>query len=273
MKLFFLAFISIFLFNQMVLAQNNSPKGFNIYLLPKITSSQLSEIKLKNLQPKGTPFIAEKEILYYQKETHEFQIDYLAAERLKNLRNKGCCHSFSVFIGNEAIYVGSFWNSNQSQSFDGVIINTYKSVGNPPYYTNTDFPILTLELAFPSAEYFKQSDLRSDSRIFNALKTAGLLYNELELTVKCKKIAATGKRRVSAIFTFEVVAVNKGEFDKKEITLEIFDGKLLPELDAELKFGVGENTKFNENQEIILNYSKQVGRTEPKLLFKSFRKK
>ncbi len=266
MKLFFLAFISIFFFCQMVLAQNNSPKGFNIYQLPKITSYRLSEIKLKNLQPKGTPFIAEKEILYYQQETHEFQIDYLAAERLKKLHNKGCCHSFAVFIGNEAIYVGSFWKSNQSQSFDGMIINTYKSVGDPPYYSNTDFPILTLELGYPS-------DLRSDSRIFNALETAGLLYNELELTVKCKNIAATGKRRASAIFTFEVVAVNKGEFDKKEITLEIFDGKLLSELGAELKFGVGENTKFNVNQEIILNYSKQVGMTEPKLLFKSFRKK
>ncbi len=273
MKIFFLCLFSVFFFCQMVLAQNNSPKGFAIYLLPdNIKPNQLATLDLKKLKPNGTPFIAEKEIWYYQKETHEFRIDYIASKRLKELNNQGGTKSFAVFVGKEAIYVGAFWKSILSQSFDGIIIDTYKAVGNQPYYSNSDFPVLTLEPGYPSTEYFKGTDLRSDARIFKSLEEAGKLYEEVELVVKCKKITATGKRRPGSIFTFEIVSVTKGEFKNKEITFELYDGELLPELDAKLGWGAGENIKFNQNQEIVLEISQQVGKEKPDWFLRQYRK-
>ncbi len=274
MKIFFLALISLLFFCQMVLAQNKSEKGFAIYLLPeKITPDDVSKLDLKKLKPKGTPIVAENEIQYYQKDTHQFRIDYTASKRLKQLQNRGCCNPFAVFVGDEAIYVGAFWKNSSSQSFDGIIINTEEVLGNPPYNSNTDYPVLTLELGFLSPEYFKSADLRSDSRIFKALQAAGKLYEEVELFVTCKTIVGTGKRRASFIFTLPVVAVTKGEFAEKEITIELFDGKLLDEFDAESKMFIGENNNFNNKQEVILKISKQVGKEKPDWFLIEYKKK
>jgi len=274
MKIFFLALISTLVFCQTAFGQNNSQKGFAIYLLPEnIKSNQLKNLDLEKLKPIGKPFIAESDIRYYQKDNHRFRIDYLAADRLKKINDGGTGRTFAVFVNGEAIYAGAFWKSIRSQSFDGIIIDTFKAVGKPPYYSNTDFPELALETGYPSAEFFKGTDWRADSRILKALEEAGKLYDEVELVVKCKKITASGKRRPSSHFTFEVVAVTKGEFTDKEIKFELYDGDLLPELDAKLGWGAGENVDFNANQEIILKISKQVGRDKPDWFIREYRKK
>jgi len=274
MKIFFLAFVSLTVFCQIAFAQNDSSTGFAVYLLPEdITPNQLKNLDLKKLKPIGKPFIAENDIQFYQKETHAFRIGYLAAERLKKINDGKSGRTFAVFVGNEAIYAGAFWKSISSQSFDGIIIDPFKSVGKPPYYSNSDYPILTLELGYPSPAYFKSIDLRADSRIFKALENTGKLYEKLELVVKCKKITASGKRRPSSYFEFEIVTVTKGEFKDKEIQFELFDGKLLPELDAELGWGAGENVEFNPDREIVLEMSKQVGKEKPKWFLIDYRKK
>jgi hypothetical protein len=258
----------------MVLAQNNSPKGFAIYLLPDdIKPNQLAKLDLKKLKPTGKPFIDETELWFYQKETHEFRIDYIAADRLKKLNDRGVPKTFAVFVGDEAIFAGAFWKSILSQSFDGIVIDTFKSVGKPPYYSNTDFPVLTFETGYPSARFFKGPDLRADPRIFKALEAAGKLYDELEMVVKCKQIVASGKRRPSSIFTFDIISVTRGEFADKEIIIELFDGDLLPELDAKLSWSAGQSLKFNPNTEIILEFSKQVGKARPDRFLREFRKK
>lgn len=257
----------------MAFAQNNSPK-FAIYLLPdNFQTSQLSKFDLKKLKPKGAPIIAQDEIRFYQKETHEFGIDYTAAQRLKKLQSRGCCKPFAVFVGDQAIYAGAFWKSTSSQSFDGIVIDTLKAFGNPPYYSNTNFPVLTLELGYPSPQFFEGADLRADSRIFTALQEAEKLYEKLELVVKCKKIVATGKRRASAVFTFEIVEITRGEFDEKALTLELYDGKMLPELDARMDLAAGGNIEFNPDREIILRLSKQVGKPKPGWFLKGYEKK
>lgn len=273
MKIFFLLSAIIFAGVQMITAQKINPEGFNIYLLPKIKPDRLSTINIKNLKPYGKPLISQNEILYYQKETHEFQIDYIAAERIKKINDSGSSSIFVVFLGEKAVYVGAFWKSIFSKSFDGIIIDTFKALGKSPYYSNSDFPVLKFELGFPSSEYFKGIDHRNDAEIFSALENAGVLYDELELTVKCKNIIATGKRRPSSIFTFDVISVNKGKFDEKEITLELFDRKLLSELEADLGFQTAGDLNFNKEIEIILTYLKQMGKPEPNMFFKTFRKK
>ena len=53
----------------------------------------------------------------------------------------------------------------------------------------------------------------------------------------------------------------------------LFDGELLPELDAKLGWGAGENLEFNPDTEIILKFSKQVGREKPDRFLREFKKK
>ena len=271
---FFLTLISVTIFCQMVFGQKTSPKGFAIYLLPQsVKTNRLKAIDLKKLKPTGTPVITESDIRYYQKESHEFRVDNLAANRIKKINDQGGTRAFAVFVGDQAIYTGAFWKSILSQSFDGILINTFKAVGNRPYNWQSEYPILTLETGYPSPSYFKGEDFRSDARIFKALEEAGKLYEEAELIVKCKKIRSSMKRRTSHIFTFDVVSVTKGEFSKKEFEIELLDYELLPELEYNKGIYAGKVVNFNQNQEIILEISKQVGKEKPIWFLREYRKK
>lgn len=87
MKIFFLASVSLIVFAQIIFGQNNS-NGFAIYRLPgAVKSSQLSTLDLKKLKPNGAPLIAESDFRYYQKEIHQFKIEYVAAMCLKKLNS------------------------------------------------------------------------------------------------------------------------------------------------------------------------------------------
>lgn len=273
MKIFFLASVSFFVFCQMVVAQNSS-QGFAVYLLPdSLKNETLSTPELKKLKPNGAPLIAESDIRYYQKETHSFRIDYEAAKRVKKLNDEDSRARFAVFVGNEAIYAGTFWRSTSSFSNSGIIINTYEAFLIADKNSTPDFPVLTLRTGYPTPAFFKDQDLRADSRIFNALEKAGKLYEEVELIVKCRKITATGTRRPGSEFTFDVVSVTKGELKGKEISFTLYDGELLGELGAKLGFGAGENVEFNKDQEIVLEISQQVGRAKPDFFIRKYRKK
>jgi len=266
MKIFFLVIVSLIAFCPMVLAQNNSPQGFAVYLLPaNIKSKNLSALDLQKLKPAGKPLIAAEDINFYQKETHEFQVEFPAAEKLRKMQNDLRGKTFGVFAGGEAVYAGAFWTSIWSQSFDGVIIDIFD--------LREDYPTLEFAAGYPSPEWFKGEDRRADKRILKALENAGKLYEEVELVVKCQKITASGTRRPGSHFTFEIVAVTKGEFRDKEINLFLYDGKLLSELDAKLGWGKDENVNFNPDTQIILNLSQQAGREKPDWFLKSYRKK
>jgi hypothetical protein len=277
MKIFFLVTISVIILNQMVLAQDNSKKGFAIYLLPdNIKSNKLATLDLRKLKPFGKPFIAQNEIISYQKETHGFQIDYLASDRLKKLQIPVSGKPFAVFIGDKAIYTGAFWTSISSQSFDGVIINKQKAIGNPPYYSNTDYPILTLETGYPTSEKFKGNDPRSDERILKNLEQNELLYEYFETVGKCQKLIGTGKRHASYVFTFSLDSTVNGNFPEKLYTFEQFADfggtKMLSLLEANKGLKIGENpvSAFDSNKKILLKLSIQVKSSEPKIYLEDF---
>ena len=273
MKIFFLSFVSLIVFCQIIFGQSKQ-KGFAVYQLPDSPKSeQLSNSDLKKLKPTGTPLIAESDIWFYQKETHAFRIEYTASQRLKKITDEDETVPFAVFVGDEAIYVGSFWKSILSFSFSGIVIDTYKPLLVADKSSSPDFPVLTFDLGYPSPAFFKGTDLRADARIFKALEKAGKLYEKAELLVKCKKITATGTRRPASKFTFEVLSVRKGNFKGKEITFTLNDGELLPELGAKQGWGLGTNVAFNPDTEIVLEISQQVGKVKPEFFIREYWKK
>lgn len=260
----------------MTSAQNQKPKGLNFYLLPGVNTDQLSGLDLKKLKPQGAPLIAESEILSYQRDNHEFQIDYRASKRIRKINDLGGTKAFGVFVGDDAIYVGAFWKSILSSSFDGVIIDTSKAVGTQPYYSSSDYPFLTLETGYPSANFFRGADPRSDKRIFEALEKAGLLYEFHEVAAKCRKIVGTGKRHMSWVFTFDLDTTSGGVFPEKTDSFELFadfgGSKMISLLKGgdELRTGDDPEGAFDRSKEILIKYSVQVGKNPPRIMVRDF---
>lgn len=236
------------------------PKEFALYLLPaplkpEQTRRALDIGKLK--KPAGDPLISARDIAHYQKDRHELGIYYTAGLRLKtkalDLRGK----PFAVFVGDDPIYAGAFWASNWSQSYDGVIIDTFNFKG--------DFPILELRFGYPNEKFATTPDPRADARIFKAFEDAGMLHQELIIRGKCKAMRDTMKRRAGIIYTFSVEAVIKGNFKDPEITFETWAdgeaGKLMDALDAK-GIAYGQNWTFDKNKEVLLKFEQRTDLTK-----------
>lgn len=249
----------------MTFAQSNEDDHFAVYLVPRALNSDAGKINLEKLRPSKSSLFDVSDILYYRAATHEFQLDFPAAERLRKSHKELRGKPFAVFLGRRAVYVGAFWTSLWSQSFDGIVLDLDS--------TKPDYPVLQFRDGYPDKTYFKGPDLRAGREIFESLEKSGKLYDELQFVVKCRNIVATGKRRASFVFTFDVVEVSKGRSDETQLELEIYDGKLLPELSANFSTSTGKELSFDREQLIVLNYMVQRGAAKPDRLFVDFAKK
>lgn len=260
--------ILIFLFGySMTFAQDK--KEFNLYLLPSnIKSEQISELDLKKIKTFGKPFLTTEDIWTYLKDTHEIIINYKAAVRLKNLVVPEKGRPFIVFVGNEPIYVGAFWKGFNSTTFKGVAVDVSNLQG--------DFPKITLELDYPPLAPKNISfDPRPDSRIFEVLQKAGILYEQVWMWGICKKIRASGKRRQSFYFTFDISSVVKSNYDKSEIEFELYDTqgfRLIEAIKAEPKSKsyVENNWSFDSEKEILLKFERLISDKTPVIGLRTF---
>ena len=89
---------------------------------------------------------------------------------MKKLKVRRDGQPFVVFVGDEAIYTGAFWNGFSSATFLGVAVDVSKLEG--------EFPMVKLELDYPPlAPKNIAFDPRPDERIFEALKKAEKIIN------------------------------------------------------------------------------------------------
>ncbi len=139
------------------------PGQFYIYLVnePKDYNSMSNE-DIKNLKLGFIPLLTVNDIISYNINTHEMKITEAAYNRF--FQDIGVC--FIVCVGEERIYGGTIWQDISSVSRHGVVIS--KPFGE----TNNT---ISIQLGYPSEEYFEGHDNRSDPRIINALKKAGKL--------------------------------------------------------------------------------------------------
>ncbi|MDD5038716.1 MAG: hypothetical protein PHN78_05305, partial [Dehalococcoidales bacterium] len=75
--------------------------------------------------------------------------------------------SFLVCVDKAPIYWGAFWTPISSLSFDGVTILKSLSLQEPP--------VITLELGYPSPDFYNGEDPRNSPEVFRALDEAGKL--------------------------------------------------------------------------------------------------
>jgi len=150
---------------------SGSPAGvFDVYLVKQDTSpEQMMDANLTQLQLEEPPLLTIDDIVAYSWETHEMELTASAFERiawLERTRLSMAGLSFVICAGGERIYGGALWTSYSSVPYGGIVIDLYPASSGQP---------LPIGLGYPSPEWFRGEDLRSDPRIHRSLGEAGKL--------------------------------------------------------------------------------------------------
>jgi hypothetical protein len=144
----------------------SSEEGFAIYLTrDDVPVSEMP--KLSHVEIADEPIISIKDVISYTWETHEIELTAGAYERVMDLQVPTSGKSFVVCLDKGPIYWGAFWTPISSQAFDGVTI----WIMRPPDEGN----IIKLELGYPSPDFYRGEDPRSNPDIMKALEKAGKL--------------------------------------------------------------------------------------------------
>jgi hypothetical protein len=148
----------------------NSAGVFDVYLVEQeISPQQTTRVDLAELQLEETPLLSVEDIVAYRWETHEIELSASATKRLAQLERSiplGAGVPFVVCAGGEPIYGGALWTSYSSATYDGIVIDVHAAgLGEP----------VSIQLGYPTPEWFTGEDLRSDPRIYRALEEAGTL--------------------------------------------------------------------------------------------------
>ena len=139
---------------------------FGIYLTAdNILPSDVKNMDLSKIKLQPEPIIGINDIQVYERESHAIYLTDSGVKKLDTFKIPVRGVSFIVCIGNKPIYSGAFWTGISSISFDGVIIELTFLYGNS----------VLISLGYPTEDFYKGKDPRSDPRIFEALRRAGKL--------------------------------------------------------------------------------------------------
>ena len=125
-----------------------SKEGFGIYLLE---NNQL--------------VISDKDIMSYNKNSHEIKLTEEGVEKIKALKVPVSGRPFVVKLNGEEIYNGSFWSPISSIPYSGIVIDTLIIQNNT----------ITIEKGYPTSEFFEGIDPRNHSEIFDYFQKVGKL--------------------------------------------------------------------------------------------------
>lgn len=141
-------------------------EGFAVYLLdPDVPVSQMAVVS--HIKIADEPIISPNDIVSYNRETHEIELDANSVEKLSGLQVPVNGRSFAVCVDRYPVYWGAFWTSISSFSFDGVTIMV-------PLNTQ-DSKIIKIELGYPSPSFYQGEDPRNNEEVIRALEKAGKL--------------------------------------------------------------------------------------------------
>jgi hypothetical protein len=156
----------------LIVSCNKSPNeaevdgDFGIYLTAdNILPNDLKNMDLPRVRLQKEPIIGINDIRTYERESHGIYLTESGVQKLDTFKAAVRGISFVVCVGNKPIYSGAFWTGISSISFDGVIIELTFLHGNS----------VLISLGYPTEDFYKGKDPRSDPRIFESLKRAGKL--------------------------------------------------------------------------------------------------
>ena len=143
---------------------------FAIYLLAEdLPLAEWTRADLDALSLAKEPVISTADIVSYSWDSHEIELTAAAYDRVQGLYTLPVDVDglpFVVCVGNDRVYAGAFWTPLSSLSFDGVTIMQ-------PF--STDDRSIHIERGYPTSDFFRGSDPRSDARVLQAMTVAGRL--------------------------------------------------------------------------------------------------
>lgn len=142
-------------------SKDSTAKNFSIYLVENLTTSEAMGKNLDDLPLDSTPVLTDKEIKTYNWEKHIFTLEegFSLEEKLEGkvpLSGK----PFVVVVGDERIYLGSFWTLISS------LYNPEIPIINSIWHKESDNDTYIIA-------YGNEKDPRDDIRIYEALKGLG----------------------------------------------------------------------------------------------------
>jgi hypothetical protein len=142
----------------------STDSGFAIYLTrDNIPAAQMET--LSHVEIAAAPIISNDDIIAYAWDTHEIQVTAAAYKRLDGMQIPTSGVSFLVCVDKAPVYWGAFWAGYSSQSFDGITIMLKPSLAGENRIQITQ--------GYPSGDFYKGDDPRSNSTIKDALEKAG----------------------------------------------------------------------------------------------------
>ncbi len=111
----------------------------------------------------GEALITITDLVHYDWESHTMTLTPEAAARLTPTKLIGA--PFVVCVEETPIYVGVFWSSVFSRTYEGLVIDLMLLASQPQLHIATGYP--------EAPEMFRGQDRRSDVRIWQALYAAG----------------------------------------------------------------------------------------------------
>jgi hypothetical protein len=143
---------------------------FAIHLVGQsITAAQLIGSSINEVALEGSPILTQSDIVAYDWDTHQMELTSGAYEKLAGLEDRTVSEGglgFVACVGDERIYTGAFWSSLSSAVFPGPVIDVHGAALAQP---------LTIQLGYPSEEWFTGIDARDDGRIRQSLQKTGKL--------------------------------------------------------------------------------------------------
>ena len=109
--------------------------------------------------------ILDNEIVWYDKTNYQIKLTEEAAKKISSLEVPVSGSPFVVRIDDEEIYTGSFWVSFSSLSYSGIVMDTLR------IHNNT----ISIDLGYPSSQFFESVDNRNDQRILDHFQQLGKL--------------------------------------------------------------------------------------------------
>jgi hypothetical protein len=139
---------------------------FAIYLLAQeVQPQQLADPGHLDLEE--PPIVSLDDVVSYNEETHEMELTAAGYEKVHGLSVPVSGKAFAVCIDRQPVYIGAFWVSYSSLSFEGVVIDVLRAT--------QESPIIQIALGYPGPDFFQGPDPRSNPRIIQALKQSGKL--------------------------------------------------------------------------------------------------
>jgi hypothetical protein len=114
----------------------------------------------------GELVFSDKDIVTYNKSSHEIKLTEEGVEKIKALKVPVAGRPFVIRLNGDEIYNGSFVNPSSSISYSGIAIVTFIQNNG-----------VTIDLGYPNSEFFEGVDPRNHSEIFDYLQKVGKLID------------------------------------------------------------------------------------------------